>query len=415
MKKMYILVFIFFILILSISIVGSSIVSGDNRIKTYKDIFTIQSNKEVYFDGYGYSIDNPNLIVNPYGNSPLTAIIMFDTNNYSEVSITIKGKDDNSDINYTFSSNKHHLIPIYGLYADYDNTVIIRSENKEKVINIKTDALPLDFKFVNDIGSDTFSFYNGNYPYAVDINNDVRWYLNSNYYGNITFLSDSKIIIGNDKYNEDGTTTGIYEMNLLGKIYNEYLLSNSYYGYSTLYKDNILVLSDKVVCFDSQTGEVIDELFDNDNYDYIDIYDDSIIVHNEGGFYKYFDGKFDSIDYVYNITSFNLYNDTNNYKIVPPKRYGILNKTKTSDKRISLIRYDERDLKDIDISMDNERITVTSSSSDKVYIIFDKLFDKKIYEVSGTKYINNTSFNGKYTIYYSINDKVYKTNYYIEV
>ena len=33
----------------------------------------------------------------------------------------------------------------------------------------------------------------------------------------------------------------------------------------------------------------------------------------------------------------------------------------------------------------------------------------------GTKYINNTSFNGKYTIYYSINDKVYKTNYYIEV
>ena len=415
MKKMYILVFIFFILILSISIVGSSIVSGDKRIKTYKDIFTIQSNKEVYFDGYGYSIDNPNLIVNPYGNSPLTAIIMFDTNNYSEVSITIKGKDDNSDINYTFSSNKHHLIPIYGLYADYDNTVIIRSENKEKVINIKTDALPLDFKFVNDIGSDTFSFYNGNYPYAVDINNDVRWYLNSNYYGNITFLSDSKIIIGNDKYNEDGTTTGIYEMNLLGKIYNEYLLSNSYYGYSTLYKDNILVLSDKVVCFDSQTGEVIDELFDNDNYDYIGICDDSIIVHNEGGFYKYSDGKLNDIDYSYTLSSNDLYNATSNYKIIKPKRYGELNKTKVSDKRISLIKYDKSDLKDIDISMDNERITVTSSSSDKVYIIFDKLFDKKIYEVSGTKYINNTSFNGKYTIYYSINDKVYKTNYYIEV
>ena len=412
---MYILVFIFFILILSISIVGSSIVSGDKRIKTYKDIFTIQSNKEVYFDGYGYSIDNPNLIVNPYGNSPLTAIIMFDTNNYSEVSITIKGKDDNSDINYTFSSNKHHLIPIYGLYADYDNTVIIRSENKEKVINIKTDALPLDFKFVNDIGSDTFSFYNGNYPYAVDINNDVRWYLNSNYYGNITFLSDSKIIIGNDKYNEDGTTTGIYEMNLLGKIYNEYLLSNSYYGYSTLYKDNILVLSDKVVCFDSQTGEVIDELFDNDNYDYIGICDDSIIVHNEGGFYKYSDGKLNDIDYSYTLSSNDLYNATSNYKIIKPKRYGELNKTKVSDKRISLIKYDKSDLKDIDISMDNERITVTSSSSDKVYIIFDKLFDKKIYEVSGTKYINNTSFNGKYTIYYSINDKVYKTNYYIEV
>lgn len=415
MKKMYVFALIFLVFIVSISIIGNSIVSGDNPVSTYKDIFTIQSNKEVYFEGYGYSIDNPNLVVNPYGNSPLTAIVMFDTDGYSEVSITIKGKDDSGDINYTFSSDKHHLIPIYGLYADYDNTVIIRSENKEKVINIKTNPLPSDFKYVNDSGSDNFSFYNGNYPYAVDINNDVRWYLNNNYYGNITTISDSRIIIGNDKYNEDGTSTGIYEMNLLGKIYNEYLLSDSYYGYNTIYDNDILVLSDKILRIDSQTGEVIDELFDNDNYDYIGICDDSIIVHNEGGFYKYSDGKLNDIDYSYTLSSNNLYNATSNYKIIKPKRYGELNKTKVSDKRISLIKYDKSDLKDIDISMDNERVTVTSKNSDKVYVIFDKLFDKKIYEVSGTKYINNTSFNGKYTIYYSINDRVYKTNYYIEV
>lgn len=415
MKKMYVFALIFLVFIVSISIIGNSIVSGDNPVSTYKDIFTIQSNKEVYFEGYGYSIDNPNLVVNPYGNSPLTAIVMFDTDGYSEVSITIKGKDDSGDINYTFSSDKHHLIPIYGLYADYDNTVIIRSENKEKVINIKTNPLPSDFEYVNDSGSDNFSFYNGNYPYAVDINNDVRWYLNNNYYGNITTISDSRIIIGNDKYNEDGTSTGIYEMNLLGKIYNEYLLSDSYYGYNTIYDNDILVLSDKILRIDSQTGEVIDELFDNDNYDYIGICDDSIIVHNEGGFYKYSDGKLNDIDYSYTLSSNDLYNATSNYKIIKPKRYGELNKTKVSDKRISLIKYDKSDLKDIDISMDNERVTVTSKNSDKVYVIFDKLFDKKIYEVNGTKYINNTSFNGKYTIYYSINDKVYKTNYYIEV
>ena len=412
---MYVFALIFLVFIVSISIIGNSIVSGDNPVSTYKDIFTIQSNKEVYFEGYGYSIDNPNLVVNPYGNSPLTAIVMFDTDGYSEVSITIKGKDDSGDINYTFSSDKHHLIPIYGLYADYDNTVIIRSENKEKVINIKTNPLPSDFEYVNDSGSDNFSFYNGNYPYAVDINNDVRWYLNNNYYGNITTISDSRIIIGNDKYNEDGTSTGIYEMNLLGKIYNEYLLSDSYYGYNTIYDNDILVLSDKILRIDSQTGEVIDELFDNDNYDYIGICDDSIIVHNEGGFYKYSDGKLNDIDYSYTLSSNDLYNATSNYKIIKPKRYGELNKTKVSDKRISLIKYDKSDLKDIDISMDNERVTVTSKNSDKVYVIFDKLFDKKIYEVNGTKYINNTSFNGKYTIYYSINDKVYKTNYYIEV
>lgn len=415
MKKLYIFVFIFIVFILSISIIGSSIVSGDNLILTYKDIFTIQSNKEVYFTPYGYSIDNPNLIVNPYGNSPLSAIVMFDTDGYSEVSITIKGKNDDGDINYTFSSNKHHLIPIYGLYADYDNIVIIRSESKEKVINIKTEPLPVDFEYVNDSGSDNFSFYNGNYPYAVDINNDVRWYLNSNYYGNITTITDSRIIIGNDKYNEDGTSSGIYEMNLLGKIYNEYLLSNSYYGYNTIYNDNIIVLSDKVMCIDRQTGEVIDKLFDNDNYDYIGAYNDNIIVHNDEGFYEYRDGKLNDIDYSLEYSSYSLYNDTGNYRVIEPKRYGSLNKTEGSDKRISLFKYEKGDLGDIDISMDNERVTVTSKNSDKVYVVFDKLFDKKVYEVSGTKYINNTSFNGKYTIYYSINDKVYKTNYYIEV
>ncbi len=415
MKKLYIFVFIFILFILSISIIGSNIVSGDNLILTYKDIFIIQSNKEVYFTPYGYSIDNPNLIVNPYGNSPLSAIVMFDTDGYSEVSITVKGKDDSGDINYTFSSDKHHLIPIYGLYADYDNTVIIRSENKEKVINIKTDPLPVDFEYVNDSGSDNFSFYNGNYPYAVDINNDVRWYLNSNYYGNITTISDSRIIIGNDKYNEDGTSYGVYEMNLLGKIYNEYLLSNSYYGYNTIYNDDIIVLSDKVMCIDSQTGEVTDILFDNDNYDYIGIYDDSIIVHNDEGFYEYRDGKLNDIDYSLDSSSCSLYNDTGNYRIIDSKRYGSLNKTKVSDKRISLFKYENGDLGDIDISMDNERVTVTSKKSDKIYVIFDKLFDKRVYDVSGTKYINNTSFNGKYTIYYSIDDKVYKTNYYIEV
>ena len=34
---------------------------------------------------------------------------MFETDNYSEVSIKILSKDGNSDINYTFSKNKYHF------------------------------------------------------------------------------------------------------------------------------------------------------------------------------------------------------------------------------------------------------------------------------------------------------------------
>ena len=41
--------------------------------------------------------------------------------------------------------------------------------------------------------------------------------------------------------------------------------------------------------------------------------------------------------------------------------------------------------------------------------------DKRIYEVSDIRYINKAGLNGKYTIYYQINNHVYKTDYYIEV
>lgn len=416
MKKMYIFIGIFLVFICIISIIGSSMISGDNLIASSMDILDVQDNKEVYFEGYGYSISNPNVIVNPYGNSPLTGIVMFDTDGYSEVSITIKGKDSSGDISYTFAKNKHHLIPIYGLYADYDNTVIIRSEGKEKVIGIKTDSLPSDFEYVNDSNSGNFSFYNGSYPYAVDVNNDVRWYLNSNYYGNITLLSGSRIVIGSDRYNSDGTSISIYEMNLLGKIYNEYLLSGSYYGCSALYEDNLLVLSDKVYVLDLQTGEVIYTLFDNDNYDYIG-FNDNVIVHNEDGFYEYIDNEFNDISYSYESTEGEMYNNTSNYKIGKGKRYGSLNETKVSNKRISLVGYDNSEMNDIDISIDSDRVTIVNGNDKDIFVIFDKFFDKKIFEIDGssTMYINKVGFKGKYTIYYSIDDKVYKSNYYIEV
>ena len=71
---------------------------GDISIKIEKDVLEVQSNKEVYFNVYGYDMDNPNVIVNPYGNSPLTALVMFTSNDYSEVSVNINGKYDNDII-----------------------------------------------------------------------------------------------------------------------------------------------------------------------------------------------------------------------------------------------------------------------------------------------------------------------------
>lgn len=406
MKRSYIFIGGFLIFILIITIVGSNIVTGNTSIKKEKDILSVQSNKEVYFNGYGYSLDNPNVIINPYGNSPLTGIAMFETSDYSEVSISVNG-----DINYTFGKNKHHIIPIYGLYADYDNTIVLRSENKEKVINIKTDKLPDDFGEVLCDGN--YSFYNGNYPYASDSNGNVRWYLNKKYYGDITVYKDN-VIIGNDSYTEDNHSTGIYRMNLLGKVYGEYLLSDDYYGNSIYADGNIYALSKNIVMIDSQTG-TISNLGKNDNYSYINVINGNVIVGKEDKFYSVKDKKFSEVESSGKSNIYSFYDGISEYKIVKGVRYGKLTTTNRYDKDISIIKYDKYDGKDINIKMDVNRISIYNNSGKEVYLILDKLFDKRIYEVKDTKYVNLNGLKGKYTIYYRIDGKVYKTDYYIEV
>lgn len=406
MKRSYIFIGGFLIFILIITIVGSNIVTGNTSIKKEKDILSVQSNKEVYFNGYGYSLDNPNVIINPYGNSPLTGIAMFETSDYSEVSISVNG-----DINYTFGKNKHHIIPIYGLYADYDNTIVLRSENKEKVINIKTDKLPDDFGEVLCDGN--YSFYNGNYPYASDSNGNVRWYLNKKYYGDITVYKDN-IIIGNDSYTEDNHSTGIYRMNFLGKVYGEYLLSDDYYGNSIYADGNIYALSKNIVMIDSQTG-TISNLGKNDNYSYINVINGNVIVGKEDKFYSVKDKKFSEVESSEKSNIYSFYDGISEYKIVKGVRYGKLTTTSRYDKDISIIKYDKYDGKDINIKMDVNRISIYNNTGKEVYLILDKLFDKRIYEVKDTKYVNLNGLKGKYTIYYRIDGKVYKTDYYIEV
>ena len=394
MKRSYIFIGGFLIFILIITIVGSNIVTGNTSIKKEKDILSVQSNKEVYFNGYGYSLDNPNVIINPYGNSPLTGIAMFETSDYSEVSISVNG-----DINYTFGKNKHHIIPIYGLYADYDNTIVLRSENKEKVINIKTDKLPDDFGDVLYDGN--YSFYNGNYPYASDSNGNVRWYLNKKYYGDITVYKDN-IIIGNDSYTEDNHSTGIYRMNFLGKVYGEYLLNNVYYGNSIYDDGNIYALSKNIVMIDSQTG-TISNLGKNDNYSYINVINGNVIVGKEDKFYSVKDKKFSEVESSEKSNIYSFYDGISEYKIVKGVRYGKLTTTNKYDKDISIIKYDKYDGKDINIKMDVNRISIYNNTGKEVYLILDKLFDKRIYEIKDIKYINLNGLNGKYTIYYKLN------------
>ena len=66
MKKVVMFIIGLVLVISGTTIISYNILSSGREVKHVEDILDIQKNKEKYFDCYGYSFDNPNVIINPY-------------------------------------------------------------------------------------------------------------------------------------------------------------------------------------------------------------------------------------------------------------------------------------------------------------------------------------------------------------
>lgn len=278
-RKKFIIVSIVILIILVILLVLNIINSkytNNVLLNTNKSLVTLQSEYEDDFVISGYTIDNPNVILAPYKSSPLSALILFETDNYVSVSITIVGKDDNSTFNHTFDKAKEHYIPVYGLYADYNNKVIIEyDDNGKKIskeISIKTDKLPDDFILPSYVYADKSNLGNELYFYtpssigytcAYDANGDVRWYLSHTAIWDNTRLKNGHMMVSTERrINSPYYMTGLYEIDMLGKIYVEYSLKGGYHhDYYELPSGNLLVSSDD---FNNESGTVEDYVVELD-------------------------------------------------------------------------------------------------------------------------------------------------------
>jgi len=235
-----------------------------------ENIIAKQSKLDLNIKSEGYTFNNPNVILNPYEISPLTAVIAYDSENETNVTVTIVGKDEKTTIKHTFAPSKKHLLPIYGLYPNYNNTIILESNGLTKEINIQTSALPENFIIPSNIYANKELLDNDLYFYtpssvgytsAYDINGDVRWYLTTHALWKIDRLQNGHLLISTDRpINTPYYMTGLYEMDLLGKIYNEYSLEGGYHhDYYELPSGNILVASDE---FENEAGTVEDVIYE---------------------------------------------------------------------------------------------------------------------------------------------------------
>ena len=269
--------YVFLILItFLISILIYNYVESFKPIHTDEDILVYQKNKEnEYLSNTNYSLDNPNVILNPYGNCPLSAIIVFQTKDLTTPSITIKGRNGN-DLSHTYTPSKVHILPIYGLYAGYENKIIIEVSGKKKELTIKTDDLPSDFPSSNLITSNNTSdfyftsFEDASYTAAFDGYGFVRWYVTGDYKWDIQRLNNGHILMSSDKTISGNYSAGLMEMDLLGKVYYEYLIPGGYHhNVFEMNNGNLLTISnnissetleDYIVEIDRNNGSIVKEI-----------------------------------------------------------------------------------------------------------------------------------------------------------
>ncbi len=231
------------------------------------------------FETGTYTLTNPLVKLNPYEFCPLTAVILFEIPAASEATITVLGKEPAGNISHTFPAAKKHILPIYGLYADYENTVeIVLANGERSTVKIQTEPLmkgvPLATKMetTKEYLGDNLIFLTAamrSMPVAYDYKGDLRWYASVNFAFDLKRMPNGHILIGTERLVKmPYFTTGIYEMAFSGKVFKEYQspIGGYHHDQFVMEDGNILMLTfdmysgtveDVCVLLDKNTGEVL--------------------------------------------------------------------------------------------------------------------------------------------------------------
>ena len=274
MKRKIVIIVLIVILVFSFGtfLVLNDLTTNTKEVELVSSLIEKESKLEDDFPKELKDIDNADVIVNPYEISPLTALIIFKTEEEVSPKVTIEGDDELSTYQYTFDKDTKHYLSIYGLYPDRDNTVVVEYGDVRKEFTIKTEALPDDFVLPTSVDADKSELSNDlyfftpsskGYTCAYDVNGSVRWYLTTNSIWEINRLDNGHLMVSTERLvNSPYYMTGLYEMDMLGKIYKEYSLPGGYHhDYFEMENGNLLVASDD---FNSGEGTVEDYIVELD-------------------------------------------------------------------------------------------------------------------------------------------------------
>ncbi len=245
-----------------------------------------------------YTFDHMFLVRNPYGEAPLTALVLFSLEAPAKVRVTTIGDIPETDFVSVLPKKRNHRVPVLGLYPDRTNRVRIDIMNEEDQvlashdIPIKTTGLPSDLKDairVKKVAKDPaypIVMINGGvsiHTCAFDRQGKIRYWLRRNPRGYGIFpLSDGHFFymeknISVPSYSNPQTVQS-YDMDYFGRVYRTYLVEKGvHHTAEEKVGGNILTGSstmlehteDRVIEIDRQTGEIVWQL------DIWDLFDDT--------------------------------------------------------------------------------------------------------------------------------------------
>jgi len=230
-----------------------------------------------YYQAGKFTFSEPMVIQDPFQAAPLTALVIFDTPENSQISIHVPGHTPKAAVDVTFAGyQQHHEIPIYGLYAGTLNHVsmIMKTQNgvsTQTTIDLQTEPLPLYIQKISLDQVDPAGYSPGfNFTFldnkpVIDLDGNVRWYSTQVSAKIFTLLQNGHFLF---TYTIGGVISAlIMEQDLLGKIYAIYSVAGGiHHDAYELPAGNLLVtttdlksstINDVILEIDRNNGHIV--------------------------------------------------------------------------------------------------------------------------------------------------------------
>lgn len=174
-------------------------------------------------DAGGISFETPEIILNPFGITPLSALVLFHTETPCGVAYTVKGHKTSDDWHLVYPVlSTVHAVPVFGLYPDADNLVelSLTDENNaiihENQLHIRTSALPQPSECLSETDCLSIKDNSGEIRYILSLpvnscTNDVTPYGDHHF-----LIRDCRICTPAETA---PLPTHLYEVDVLGRVY----------------------------------------------------------------------------------------------------------------------------------------------------------------------------------------------------